>query len=54
VRLLDLLGVPQDARSFARLGPAGRLSPGTPLPPAQPVFPRYVADEALSPQRGTA
>ena len=34
-RLLDQLGVPQDARDFAQLGPAGRLKPGTKLPPPQ-------------------
>ena len=34
-KLLDQLGVPQDARSFADLGPAGRLKPGTELPPPQ-------------------
>ena len=43
--LLDQLGVPQDVRTFADLGPAGRLKPGTPLPPPQAVFPRYVEPE---------
>jgi methionyl-tRNA synthetase len=43
-KLLDLLGVPAEARSFASLGPAGRLSGGTRLPPPGPVFPRYVED----------
>jgi methionyl-tRNA synthetase len=33
-KLLDQLGVPQDARDFAQLGPVGRLKPGTKLPPA--------------------
>jgi methionyl-tRNA synthetase len=48
-RLLDLLAVPADRRSFAALGQAagdlaapGRLAPGTPLPAPAPVFPRYV------------
>jgi methionyl-tRNA synthetase len=48
-RLLDLLAVPADRRSFAALGQAagdlaapGRLTPGTPLPAPAPVFPRYV------------
>jgi methionyl-tRNA synthetase len=41
-KLLDQHGVPEDARSFADLGPAGRLKPGTELPPPQAVFPRYV------------
>ncbi|MCJ7597485.1 MAG: methionine--tRNA ligase, partial [Methyloceanibacter sp.] len=31
-KLLDQLGVPQDARDFAQLGPKGRLSPGIKLP----------------------
>ena len=44
-RLLDLLGIPAEARSFARLGAGGRLAPGTPLPPPHPVFPRYVEAE---------
>ncbi|MEH0109178.1 methionine--tRNA ligase [Tersicoccus sp. MR15.9] len=37
--LLDLLGVPEDARDFAALGTP--LAPGTPLPAPVPVFPRY-------------
>ncbi len=41
-RLLDLVAAPADQRSFASLGAAGRLAPGTALPPAEPVFPRYV------------
>ena len=41
-KLLDQLGVPQDARDFAQLGPKGRLSPGIKLPAPQAVFPRYV------------
>jgi methionyl-tRNA synthetase len=45
-RLLDLLAAPAEARSFASLGPAGRLAPGMPLPAARPVFPRYVEKEA--------
>jgi methionyl-tRNA synthetase len=39
----DQLGVA--ARGFAQLGAAGRLLPGTVLPAAQCVFPRWV-DEA--------
>ena len=38
-RLLDQLGVPQDARDFAQLGPKGRLKPGTELPPPQARVP---------------
>jgi methionyl-tRNA synthetase len=43
-KLLDLLVVPKDKRSFADL--ATRLEPGTQLPPPSPVFPRYVEPEA--------
>jgi methionyl-tRNA synthetase len=45
-KLLDLLAIPADQRSFASLGAAGRLVPGTPLEAPKPVFPRYVAPEA--------
>ena len=41
-KLLDLLGQDGSARSFAALGPGGRLQPGTELPPPVGVFPRYV------------
>ena len=41
-RMLDSLGVQQDARSFAALGGASRIVPGTALPPPVGVFPRYV------------
>ncbi|MCB9960369.1 MAG: methionine--tRNA ligase [Rhodospirillaceae bacterium] len=41
-RLLDQLGVPADARSFAALADGPGLAPGTPLPKPQGVFPRYV------------
>jgi len=39
-RLLDQLAVPAHARGFDRLGPAGRLVPGTALPAPQGTFPR--------------
>jgi methionyl-tRNA synthetase len=45
-RLLDQLGQTRQARSFQALGQAGRLQPGTPLPPPVGVFPRYVAADA--------
>src|SRR5690606_1357556 len=46
-KLLDLLGQDAGARSFAALGPSGRLKPGTPIPQPTAVFPRYVEpDEA--------
>ena len=38
-KLLDLLGQPPDARSFAAIGT--RLAPGTALPAPTGVFPRY-------------
>jgi methionyl-tRNA synthetase len=40
-RLLDFLAVPADGRDFAALA-SRRLVPGTPLPPPEGVFPRYV------------
>jgi methionyl-tRNA synthetase len=44
-KLLDLVAAPAEARDFAALGEAGRLTPGTPLEAPKPVFPRYVAPE---------
>jgi methionyl-tRNA synthetase len=41
-KLLDGLGQGPDARSFKALGEAGRLVPGTAIPPPTGVFPRYV------------
>jgi methionyl-tRNA synthetase len=41
-KLLDLLAVPADARSFDHLDAGHALASGTPLPPPQGVFPRYV------------
>ena len=38
-RLLDLLGQPEDQRTFAAID--NRLAPGTPLPAPVGVFPRY-------------
>jgi methionyl-tRNA synthetase len=45
-KLLDLLAVPAEARSFENLAAAGRLAGGTKLPAPVPVFPRYVEAEA--------
>jgi methionyl-tRNA synthetase len=49
-KLLDLLAVPGNARSFSSLGNPGRMKGGTKLPPPSPVFPRFVEkeDEASS------
>ena len=44
-KLLDLLGQDAGARSFAALGPGGRLKPGTAIPQPTGVFPRYVEPE---------
>ena len=56
-KLLDLLAVPPEARTFAaletgeaagRLDAPHRLEPGRALPPPSPVFPRYVEPEAAA------
>jgi methionyl-tRNA synthetase len=44
-RLLDGLGQRADARSFAALGEAGRIEPGTAIPTPAGAFPRYVEPE---------
>ncbi|WP_346656127.1 methionine--tRNA ligase [Bradyrhizobium sp. dw_78] len=44
VRMLDILGIPEDARDFAALGT--RIKPGTVLPTPAPVFPRYIEPTA--------
>ena len=44
-KLLDLLAVGADERSFAALGPEGRIKAGVTLPAPSPVFPRYVEPE---------
>ena len=45
-KLLDILGIPDDAdsRNFAALG--SRIKPGSVLPPPTPVFPRYIEPTA--------
>ena len=45
-RLLDQLGVPGDRRAFRHLGADHALSPGTPLPKPEGVFPRFVEPES--------
>ena len=47
-KLLDLLGVPANERSFAALDGKHRLAPGTTLPPPAAVFPRWVEPEAAA------
>jgi methionyl-tRNA synthetase len=44
--MLDILGVPKQARDFACLGGATRIKSGTTLPGPTPVFPRYVEPTA--------
>ncbi|WP_406858057.1 methionine--tRNA ligase [Alsobacter sp. KACC 23698] len=44
-KLLDLLGVPAQARDFAQVGEGARIAPGTALPAPSPIFPRYVEPE---------
>jgi len=48
-RLLDLLAIPDDMRSFAALGKDGRITPGAALPPPVPIFPRYVEPTGTAP-----
>lgn len=45
-KLLDLLAVPADARSFASLGKDGALKGGVTLPAPVGIFPRYVEKAA--------
>jgi methionyl-tRNA synthetase len=45
-KLLDSLGIPEDERSFALLGGASRIAPGTTMPAPQAVFPRYIEPTA--------
>jgi methionyl-tRNA synthetase len=45
-KMLDSLGIAEDARTFATLGGATRIAPGTVLPAPQAVFPRYIEPTA--------
>jgi methionyl-tRNA synthetase len=45
-KLLDSLGIPEGERSFAALGGATRIAPGTVLPAPLAVFPRYIEPSA--------
>jgi methionyl-tRNA synthetase len=45
-KLLDSLGIAESERSFAMLGEARRIAPGTTLPAPTPAFPRYVEPSA--------
>ncbi|MDA5193851.1 methionine--tRNA ligase [Govanella unica] len=46
-KLLDQLGVAEDARGFDQIGEAGRLQSGRPLPAPQGIFPRIQVEETL-------
>jgi methionyl-tRNA synthetase len=50
--LLDQLGVKPEDRTFAALSKEGALTPGTAISTPQPVFPRYVEEEAPEPVSG--
>jgi methionyl-tRNA synthetase len=45
-KLLELLAVRPEQRSFSELNGEKRMAPGSKLPPPAPVFPRYVEPEA--------
>ena len=47
--LLDQLGVPHDARSFAALAPGNELVGGAPLPTPAIIIPRYEKEEDAPP-----
>ena len=49
-KLLDLLAVPADERSFAFLDGKNRIAAGSKLPAPAPVFPRYIEAEARAAQ----
>jgi methionyl-tRNA synthetase len=49
-KLLDLLAVTPESRSFVALGNAARLEPGVALPAPSGVFPRYAPPEAAADQ----
>jgi len=44
--LLDSLGIPATERTFATLGGARRIAPGSTLPAPTPAFPRYIEPAA--------
>ncbi|MDE3015592.1 MAG: methionine--tRNA ligase [Pseudomonadota bacterium] len=47
-KILALLAVPEDQRTLDHLSGSYALKPGTPLPPPEPVFPRFM-EKAASP-----
>jgi methionyl-tRNA synthetase len=51
-KLLDLLAIPETARSFAHLGAKHRLAAGTMLPAPSGVFPRWIDPEEAAKRAG--
>jgi len=49
-KLLDLLAIPHNERTFTFLGGKHRIAPGAKLPAAVPIFPRYVEPDARAAQ----
>ncbi len=47
-KLLDLLGIPAEERTFAALGGETRIKPESALPAPAPVFPRFVEPSAAA------
>jgi methionyl-tRNA synthetase len=45
-KMLDVLGIPSDQRTFAALGGATRIKAGTALPTPTGIFPRYIEPTA--------
>ena len=51
-KLLDLLAIPAEERSFYELKQGVRIKPGATLPPPKGVFPRYVEAEEKTENAG--
>ncbi len=49
-KLLDLLAIPQNERSFAFLGGKHRIAAGAKLPAPAAIFPRYIEPDGRAPQ----
>ena len=49
-KLLDLLAIPENERTFAALGGKYRIAAGATLPAPAPVFPRYIEPEKQAAQ----
>jgi len=45
-KMLDLLAIPENARDFDHVGPDHALTAGMALPKPEPVFPRFVDEDA--------